>query len=252
MKKISLLLVIGLLISISVQSQTEKKVQDLPQLGEKAPKFVANSTHGEISFPKDFKKNWKILFSHPQDFTPVCTSELLELAQCKYKFDNLGVKIAVISTDELEHHKLWVKSMEELTYKGKSHSKIDFPLIADPKGMASMEYGMIHPKANSTKNVRGVFIIDPANKIRSIMYYPMAVGRNMDEIERTVLALQKYDRENVLTPANWNPGDDVIVPYLTYTPELDVEKAKNADPSAYAVSWYLHMKKDNSMATNNE
>lgn len=244
MKKSSILLALILLVSISTHSQEEKKVQDLPQLGEKAPKIVVNSTQGKMTFPNDFKKNWKILFSHPADFTPVCTSELLELAHVKDRFSDLGVQFAVISTDKLEHHKLWVESMNGLTYKGRSNAKIDFPLIADPKGKASMEYGMIHPKANSTKNVRGVFVIDPQNKIRAIMYYPMAVGRNMDEIERTVLALQKHDRENVLTPANWAPGKDVIVPFLSYTPELDTEEAKNADPSLYSVAWYLHMKKD--------
>lgn len=244
MKKISFLLALMLILSASMHSQGEKKVQDLPQLGEKAPKIVVNTTQGKMTFPNVYKKNWKILFSHPADFTPVCTSELLELAHVKDKFSQLGVKFAVISTDNLENHKLWVESMNELTYKGRSNANIDFPLIADPKGKASMEYGMIHPKANSTKNVRGVFIIDPANNIRAIMYYPMAVGRNMDEIERTVLALQKHDKENVLTPANWEPGKDVIVPFLSYTPELDEEKAKNADPSLYSVSWYLHMKPD--------
>ncbi len=244
MRKISLLFVLLLLFSLGAQSQEGKRIQDLPQLEEKAPTFVANSTHGEIAFPKDFKKSWKILFSHPADFTPVCTSELLELAYRKDEFTKLGVKIAVISTDKLENHELWVKSMQELTYKGKSNANIDFPLIADPKGKASMEYGMIHPKASSTKNVRGVFIIDPENNIRSIMYYPMSIGRNLDEVQRTILALQKFDRENVLTPANWNPGDDVIVPFLSYTPELNEEAAKNADPNIYSVSWYLHMKHD--------
>lgn len=248
MKKMNYLLAIIFLLPLTAIAQNKEDINRLPLIGEKAPSFHAESTSGNITFPEDFKKNWKILFSHPADFTPVCTSELIELAAAQADFSKLGVNIAVISTDLIEHHKLWIKSMEELSYRGKKTTKIDFPIIADPKFTSSKLYGMMHPESGTTKDVRGVYIIDPSNTVRSIMFYPMEIGRNMKEIERTVIALQKFDSEHVLTPANWNPGDDVIVPFLSYTPGLDTEEAKKKDPNIYSVSWYLHMKKDEPIA----
>lgn len=250
MKKIVGIITIALFLSISVQSQESKKTQHYPLIGEKAPKFVAESTQGKITFPNDFGKNWKILFSHPADFTPVCTSEILELCSAEEDITKMNVQFAVLSTDKLERHKNWVESMEGITYKGKSNLKVGFPLIADPDLAVSKKYGMIHNEASTTKNVRGVFIIDPENTIRAILYYPMEVGRNISEIERTVLALQKYDHQNVLTPANWQSGDDVIVPFLKYSPDYDAEKAALNDPGIYSVSWYLHLKKDVPLAVN--
>lgn len=225
-------------------AQSVKEAPVAPLIGDKAPKFTAESTQGKITFPNDFGKAWKILFSHPADFTPVCTSEILELCNSQSEFKGLDVKIAVLSTDKIERHKLWVESMEGLTYKDQSNYKVDFPLIADPDLTASRKYGMIHPNSATTKNVRGVFIIDPDNNIRSIMYYPMEIGRNFHEIERTVLALQRHDNNNVMTPANWNSGEDVIVPFMNYSPDKDVSE-NGANPDVYSVSWYLFMTKDN-------
>ena len=191
----------------------------IPLIGSKAPKFSANSTHGKITFPNDFGKSWKILFSHPADFTPVCSSELLELANLQPTFDRLGVKVAVISTDEVHVHNMWEAHLEELNYKERGARDIDFPLFEDPKGSASKKYGMLHEPVSSSKDIRGVFIIDDQNIVRSINFYPMEVGRNMQEIVRIVEALQTTDEARVLTPANWEKGDDVMVPYFPYTKE---------------------------------
>lgn len=189
----------------------------IPLIGSKAPSFTANSTNGEITFPESYGKSWKILLSHPQDFTPVCSSELLELAYAQKDFESLGVKLAVISTDNLDMHKMWKASLEELDYKGRGPQKINFPLIDDHAFSASRKYGMIHSPISTNKDIRGVFIIDPDNMVRSINFYPMAIGRNMEEIKRIVVALQTSDKEMVYTPANWNKGDDVLIHQYPYT-----------------------------------
>ncbi len=189
----------------------------IPLIGAKAPSFKANSTHGELKFPNDFGNNWKILFSHPADFTPVCSSELLELANLQPTFDKLGVKIAIISTDKVEVHNMWESHLEELDYKNRGQKNIEFPLFEDPDGKASRMYGMLHEPVSTSKDIRGVFIIDDQNVVRSINFYPMQVGRNMEEIVRIVEALQTTDQAKVLTPANWEKGDDVMVPFFPYT-----------------------------------
>ncbi|MFB6342279.1 peroxiredoxin [Saccharicrinis sp. FJH62] len=248
MKKNLLLITVCFLLPLCLLAQKQKGIEYFPLIGEKAPEFKAESTQGNLNFPKDFGSSWKILLSHPADFTPVCTSELLEMAHASSDFDKLGVKIAVVSTDNIERHKLWVKSMEELTYKGISNTKFNFPLCSDPQYSISRKYGMIHPNVNSTKNVRGVFIIDPTNSIRAIMFYPMETGRNIEEIKRTVLALQKSDDDKVLTPANWTTGADVIIPFKNNSMEPDMSKKNSPelsnDPTAYAVSWYFMLKPD--------
>ncbi len=198
----------------------------IPLIGSKAPKFTANSTHGKITFPNDFGKSWKILFSHPADFTPVCSSELLELAHLQPRFDQLGVKIAIISTDKVEVHKMWEAHLEELDYKNRGTKNIDFPLFEDVDGKSSKIYGMLHEPVSTTKDIRGVFIIDDENIVRSINFYPMQVGRNMDEIIRIVEALQTTEEAKVLTPANWQKGDDVMVPYFPYTKAQLAENPK--------------------------
>ena len=197
-------------------SQSSSKI---PLIGSKAPTFKSNSTNGELKFPDDFGNSWKILFSHPQDFTPVCSSEILELANLQDEFNKLGVKIAIISTDDLETHKMWKAYLEELDYKGRGKMAIDFPIIDDQSKDGSKLYGMLHEPVSSNKDVRCVFIIDPNNVVQAINFYPMQVGRNMNEIVRMVEALQTVAQEKVLTPANWEKGDDVMVPYYPYTKE---------------------------------
>jgi len=191
----------------------------IPLIGSEAPKFQAESTDGKITFPNDFGKSWKILFSHPSDFTPVCTSELLELAYLQPKFKELNVKVAVISTDNVDMHKMWKAHLEDLDYKNRGKLAINFPIIEDSKGVVSKKYGMLHEPVSTSKDIRGVFILDEDNMVRSINFYPMQVGRNMEEIVRIVEALQTTDNSQVFTPANWEDGDDVIVPYFPFTSE---------------------------------
>ena len=206
-------LAIVFLVGSSI-AQSDSKI---PLIGSEAPSFKANTTQGKMKFPNDYGKSWKILFSHPQDFTPVCSSEILELANLQPEFEELDVKIAIISTDDVEQHNMWVAYLEELDYKGHGQKKINFPVIDDSEKSASRLYGMLHEPVSSTKDVRGVFVIDPDNIIRSVNFYPMQVGRNMNEIVRIVEALQTVDQAKVLTPANWEKGGDVMVPYYPYT-----------------------------------
>lgn len=201
----------------------------IPLIGSKAPEFSSNSTNGKISFPSDFGKSWKILFSHPADFTPVCSTELLELAFLQPKFEKLGVKVAVISTDDIQMHKMWKAQLEELDYKGRGQQSIKFPFFEDTNGNASKLYGMLHEPVSTNRDIRGVFIIDPENVVRSINFYPMQIGRNMEEIVRIVEALQTADKSHVLTPANWNEGDDVMVPHFPYTEEQLAENPEIKD-----------------------
>jgi len=229
----------------------EKNTTRIPLIGEIAPSFTAESTNGQITFPDNFGTKWKILFSHPADFTPVCSSEILELAQMQDEFDRLGVKIAVLSTDTLYKHISWKKSLETLKYKGKEPVKINFPLIDDNTWSASKEYGMLHAATSTSKDVRGVFIIDPKNRVRAVSFYPMEIGRNLDEIKRTVMALQTADRQKVLIPANWSPGEDVLVPYVK-TGKSDKNMANQDDQGINQVSWYMMFKKLNEDTANDK
>lgn len=187
----------------------------IPLLGEEAPAFTAESTNGTVEFPSDYGRKWKIICSHPADFTPVCTSELMELALMQKDFKDLNVALLVVSTDDLERHKGWKKAMEDMIAKDNNNEpvKIKFPLIDDSKMSISWKYGMVNPTVDSKHAVRGVFIIDPDNKIQSIIFYPSNVGRNLDELKRAVIALQTAQKNTVFTPANWQPGGDVLLPY---------------------------------------
>jgi peroxiredoxin 2/4 len=207
----------------------------IPLIGSKAPSFTTQSTNGKITFPESFGNDWKILFSHPQDFTPVCTSELLELAYMHENFEKLGAKLAVISTDELKIHHLWKAHIEDLDYKNRGQQKVHFPILEDNKAEASKLYGMLHEPVSTNRDIRGVFIIDANNIIRSVNFYPMEIGRNIDEILRTVIALQTADEAKVLTPANWNEGDDVLIPHFPYTAE-QLENNPEIKNNYYSVS----------------
>lgn len=241
MKKFVLTLLGVTLMMGVVYSQTG----NIPLIGSKAPSFKAETTEGKIKFPEDYGSNWKILFSHPRDFTPVCSSELLELAYRQNEFNRLGVKLAVISTDNLDQHVMWKAHLEELNYKNRGSQEIHFPIIDDHEASASELYGMLHRPTSTTEDVRGVFIIDGDNIVRSVNFYPMQVGRNMDEIVRIVEALQTTDQARVLTPANWNDGDDVMVPYFPYTKEQLVANP-DLKKEYYNVGdrmWFRKMKK---------
>lgn len=244
--KNGLVLLLLLMFSISNVWSQEKGNQRIPLIGENAPVFTAETTKGTLEFPKDFGNKWKIIFSHPRDFTPVCSSEVLELAHLQSDFEALGVKMVVVSTDDLQQHKNWKKALEDISYKERKPVKIDFPFVDDKSTLVSRSYGMIHEQSSSTKDVRGVFIISPQDKIEAIFFYPMNIGRNMDEIKRTVQALQASGKgkDHLLTPANWQAGDDMMVPQFPYT-----EKQLKANPAIkdayYEIGGFMWFKKAN-------
>jgi peroxiredoxin (alkyl hydroperoxide reductase subunit C) len=241
MKKI-ILTVSFMVLQVALIWAQDKATKGFPMIGDNAPAFTAESTTGTINFPADYGNKWKILFSHPADFTPVCTSEILELANSQSDFDKLDSKIVVLSVDNVDNHVQWVKSMETLKYKNREPVKIKFPLVADKNLVISKEYGMIQPNTSSTKDVRGVFIIDPKNKIRAIFFYPMEIGRNLEEIERALLALQTSEKEHVLTPANWEPGGDVLMPF-DKSNSTATKSTSADDDNYYQVAWYMQFKK---------
>lgn len=212
----------------------------IPLIGEKAPSFIAESTNGEVKFPADYGRSWKILFSHPQDFTPVCTTEILELANLRTQFDKLGAKLVAVSTDRLSTHEQWKKAMEGLVYKDRNAVKIDFPLVDDSDLKVSKAYGMIHSATNTTRDVRGVFIIDPDNIIQAIYFYPMSVGRNTDELVRVITALEKTKSDQVLTPANWKAGEDVMIRTI---PNNTATTDELAHDGIYKLNWFMWYKK---------
>jgi peroxiredoxin 2/4 len=242
MKKIILILCV-LFFSLTQIRAQEKQTVNFPMLGQSAPAFTAESTTGTLNFPDDYVLKWKILFSHPADFTPVCTSEILELAAAQKDFDQLGANIIIVSTDKLENHIEWKKNMETIKYKERQPTRIDFPLVSDPNLEIAKEYGMIQPATSSTKDVRGVFIVDPQNKIRAMFFYPMEIGRNLGEIERTLVALQTADKQHVLIPANWQPGGDLLLPYTKSTEEAN-RLASQDDPGYYQLTWYMRFKRE--------
>lgn len=185
------------------------------QLGDTAPDFKQDSTDGPISFHDWAGDSWVVLFSHPKDFTPVCTTELGEVARLKPEFDKRNAKVIGLSVDPLEDHNAWCGDIEET-----QGSALNFPLLADADRSVSQAYGMIHPNADNTLTVRSVFVIDPNKKIRLTITYPASTGRNFDEILRVIDSLQLTDGYKVATPVNWKDGQDVII-----VPSVDNEAA---------------------------
>lgn len=191
----------------------EEKVYSMPRIGDKAPEFRAVTTQGEINFPNDYKGSWVILFSHPADFTPVCTSEFMTFATMAEKFEKANTKLVGLSVDGLYSHIAWLRTIKEkIEYKGMKDVEVKFPLIEDITMEVARKYGMMMPGESDTKAVRAVFFIDPKGIIRTILYYPLSLGRNFEEIYRVVIGLQTADKFSVALPADWQPGDDVIVP----------------------------------------
>ena len=185
----------------------------MPRIGEDAPEFKAVTTQGEINFPADYKGSWVILFSHPADFTPVCTSEFMTFATMEGQFNKANCKLVGLSVDGLYSHIAWLRTIKEkIEYKGMKNVEVTFPLIEDITMEVATKYGMMMPGESNTKAVRAVFIIDPKGIIRTIIYYPLSLGRNFDELYRALIALKTADEFDVATPADWRPGDEVIVP----------------------------------------
>jgi peroxiredoxin (alkyl hydroperoxide reductase subunit C) len=192
---------------------SQPETLSMPRIGDKAPAFKAVTTQGEIDFPTQYAGSWVILFSHPADFTPVCTSEFITFASLEDQFARANCKLVGLSVDGLYSHIAWLRTIKEkIEYRGMKDIEVKFPLIEDITMDVARKYGMIQPGESSTKAVRAVFVIDPKGMIRAIIYYPLSLGRNFDELYRVVLALQTADAFSVATPADWRPGDDVIVP----------------------------------------
>ncbi|HOI80572.1 Peroxiredoxin [bioreactor metagenome] len=191
----------------------QENTLSMPRIGDKAPSFTAKTTQGIINFPEDFSGKWKILFSHPADFTPVCTSEFMTFASMQKDFDALNCQLVGLSVDGLYSHIAWLRTIKDkIEYKGMKNVEVTFPLIEDITMEVAKKYGMIQPNENSTQAVRAVFFVDPKGIIRTIIYYPLSLGRNFDELKRILLGLQTADEFGVALPADWRPGDDVIVP----------------------------------------
>jgi peroxiredoxin 2/4 len=191
----------------------EEHVVAMPRIGDKAPDFTAVTTQGEIEFPSDYRGKWIILFSHPADFTPVCTSEFMTFAKREPEFTALNCQLVGLSIDGLYSHIAWLRTIKDkIEFKGMKNIEVKFPLIEDISMEVAKKYGMIQPGESSTQAVRAVFFIDPIGFIRAIIYYPLSMGRNFDELKRALIAMQTADAYSVATPADWQPGDDVIVP----------------------------------------
>ena len=215
----------------------------MPLINDDAPAFKAVTTQGEISFPEDYKGKWVILFSHPADFTPVCTTEFMTFASMIDEFKNLNTELIGLSVDSLYAHIAWLRKIQELEWNGIKGPEVTFPLIEDIRMDVARKYGMIQPGASTTQAVRSVFFIDPKGKIRAIIYYPLSLGRNFDEIKRVILALQKADSDNCATPANWRPGDDVIVPTAGSCGTAK-ERVESDDPDMYCLDWFMCFRRE--------
>ena len=191
----------------------ENQSYPMPRIGDMAPAFTAQTTQGAINFPADFKGKWIILFSHPADFTPVCTSEFITFGSMQKEFEALNCQLVGLSIDGLPSHIAWLRTIKDrINWKGMKEVDVQFPLIDDITMNVAKKYGMIQPGESETKAVRAVFFIDPKGVIRTIIYYPLALGRNFDEIKRVLIGLQTIDNYGVALPADWRPGDEVIVP----------------------------------------
>ncbi|MDD4844763.1 MAG: peroxiredoxin [Anaerotignum sp.] len=215
----------------------------MPLIGDEAPAFSATTTQGKINFPADYKGKWVILFSHPADFTPVCTTEFMTFASMIDEFKALNTELIGLSVDSLYAHIAWLRRIQEIEYKGMKNVEVTFPLIEDIRMEVANKFGMIQPGQSNTQAVRAVFVIDPNSIIRTILYYPLSTGRNFDEIKRIILALQKTDKDGVATPANWRPGEDVIVPTAGSCGAAK-ERMETQTNDQYCIDWFMCLKKD--------
>jgi len=221
----------------------ENQVIAMPRIGDPAPEFKAMTTQGEINFPHDYKGSWVILFSHPADFTPVCTSEFMTFASMEQKFNEANCKLVGLSVDGLYSHIAWLRTIKEkIEYKGMKNVEVTFPLIEDITMDVAKKYGMIQPGESNTKAVRAVFFIDPKGIIRTIIYYPLSLGRNFEELYRVLIALQTADEFGIATPADWQPGDDVIVPPAGSCGTAK-DRMEGKDPNVKCFDWFFCTKK---------
>lgn len=218
----------------------DNEVNVMPRIGEEAPSFRAVTTQGPIEFPQDFKGKWIILFSHPADFTPVCTSEFITFGKMAKEFEDLNCQLVGLSIDGLFSHIAWLRTIKDkIDYKGMKNIEITFPLIDDVTMHVAKMYGMLQPGESETKAVRAVFFIDPQGIIRTILYYPMSLGRNFDEIKRILIGLQTVDNFEVALPADWRPGDEVIIPTAS-TVKAAQQRAESKDKKGFTYyDWFF-------------
>ena len=219
-----------------------EEINRLPLIGDKAPAFSALTTTGRVNFPEDYAGKWVMFFSHPSDFTPVCTTEFMVMASMQEEFREMNVELLGLSVDSLYSHIAWVRKISELEWNGMKDIKIEFPVIADLNTKVATLYGMLQPNVSSTQAVRAVFIIDPAGIIRSIVYYPLTIGRDFGEIKRMIQALQKADEDHCATPANWVPGDDVIIPNPVTIEAAEAGMHPDSGDE-YALDWFMRFRK---------
>jgi len=215
----------------------------IPLIGDQAPSFTAETTQGKINFPADYKGKWVIFFSHPADFTPVCTTEFMTFAKMEPEFEKLNCKLLGLSIDSTYSHIAWLRTIKEkIEYKGMKGIEVNFPVISDLTMEVSKAFGMLQPNVSTTQAVRAVFIIDPKGIVRSVLYYPSSNGRNMEEVKRLLVAMQMSDANKVATPANWTPGDDVIVP-PPGSCGVAKERMQSNEPGQTKLDWFLVLKK---------
>jgi len=220
----------------------ELNVNTMPLIGDPAPAFTAITTQGEINFPEDYKGKWVILFSHPADFTPVCTTEFMTFATMADEFKELNTELIGLSVDSLYAHIAWLRKIQELEWNGMKNVEVKFPLIEDIKMDVANKYGMMQSQS-STQAVRAVFVIDPKAIVRTILYYPASCGRNFAEIKRIIIALQKADKDGIATPANWQPNDDTISP-PPGSCGVAKERMASSDENKYCLDWFLCFNKE--------
>jgi peroxiredoxin (alkyl hydroperoxide reductase subunit C) len=239
-RKPAALVVAVLLLAGAAAGAQEVRV---PLIGETAPSFQAQTTAGPINFPADYQGKWVILFSHPADFTPVCTTEFMTFAKLAPEFQALNCELLGLAVDGVYSHIAWMRTItEKIRYRDMANIVVPFPVIADVKMEVARRYGMIQPSADDTKAVRAVFFIDPEAKIRALLYYPQSTGRNFQEIKRLLIALQTTDAHKVATPADWQPGDDVILPAPGSCLGA-AQRVQGAGDDYYCLDWFLCFKK---------
>ncbi|MCL6594738.1 MAG: peroxiredoxin [Firmicutes bacterium] len=212
----------------------EEEIRSLPRIGEPAPDFEAPTSRGPVKL-SDYNGKWLMLFSHPADFTPVCTTEISAFARRYGEFQARGVELLGLSVDSVHSHIAWTRDMAEMG------APVPFPIIADLDMSVARRYGMIHPNESATATVRAVFFIDPKGIVRAILYYPMSLGRSVDELLRVIDGLQTADRLGVSTPADWRPGSEVIVPAPKSAAEVETPEEARAKGYTYH-TWYLRTK----------
>jgi len=220
----------------------DKTTPTMPLIGDAAPAFVAQTTNGEINFPSDFAGKWVVLFSHPGDFTPVCTSEFMAFQALSDQLAEINTELVGLSVGSVSSHLAWIDAIKNIKWREWENVEITFPVIDDVSQHVAKMYGMMHPNASGTHAVRAVFIIDPKGIIRAILYYPLTTGRNFDEILRLVVALQTTDAFHVSTPADWRPGDDVLAP-APATAGAMRDAIRNPRRTIDVRSWFFGFKK---------